>query len=366
MLNQTASADHDPYLWLEDIDSPAAHAWVEARNAQALAALCDDQFEADRAAMLAILDAPDRIAYVRQRGGFVYNFWQDAQNPKGIWRRTSLAGYRSDTPEWETLIDVDALARAEGEDWVWQGCTSLPPEHRHCLVQLSRGGADATVTREFDLVDKRFVPDGFSLPEAKGGAAFVDADTLLVTSALGGEEFQTTSGYARTVRRWRRGTPFEEAPVIFSGERTDMIVYGWCAHSPARSRTILAQKPEFFRQRLFVEEAGALQRIDIPDDAIFAFGPACPTPNLRSDWTIGTDTYPAGALLVIGFDEFMAGRRDFSVLFRPTERCFLQHFDAARDVIALNILDNVRSRIWLARCRGGTWRVEPVEDFPEM
>src|SRR5262249_49102332 len=155
-----------------------------ARNAETEKALCDDQFERDRTALLAILNAPDRVPWIAQSGQHVYNFWQDEQNPKGLWRRTTLASYRSATPDWEVMLDIDALAKADGEDWVWHGCTTLPPAHRYGLVQLSRGGADASVMREFDLVDKRFVDGGFVLPEAKGDAAWLDHDTLLVSTAL--------------------------------------------------------------------------------------------------------------------------------------------------------------------------------------
>src|SRR5580693_2858696 len=165
-----APVETDPFAWLEQVASPEARAWVAGR------------------------------------GRHLYNFWRDDRNPKGLWRRTTLASYRTSAPEWEVLLDLDALAKVEGEDWVWGSCVSLPPEHRLGLVHLSRGGADAVVIREFDLAEKRFVKGGFALPEAKGGAAWVDADTLLVSSAFGGEPFQTASGYARTVRRWRRGT----------------------------------------------------------------------------------------------------------------------------------------------------------------
>ena len=203
------NAADDPYLWLEEIDSPQARAWVEARNGETTAALCDAAFDRDRASILEILDAPDRIPWIYESGPLVYNFWQDGEHRKGIWRRTTLASYRTDNPDWETLLDIDLLAKSEGEDWVWRGCSTLPPEHRHGLVQLSRGGADAVVMREFDLAEKRFVDGGFYLPEAKGNAAWLDPDTILVSSALGGEEFETNSGYPRTVRRYRRGTPFE-------------------------------------------------------------------------------------------------------------------------------------------------------------
>jgi prolyl oligopeptidase len=355
----------DPYLWLEDIDGAEARDWVEARNAETQAALCDDRFEQDRRALLDILNADDRIPWINQRGDAVYNFWQDAAHPKGIWRRTTLADYRNAAPQWETVLDLDALAREEGEDWVWHGCVAQPPEYRRGLVQLSRGGADAIVMREFDLAEKRFIADGFALPEAKGDAAWLDPDRLLVATALGGPSFETTSGYARTVRLWRRGTPFAEAPIVFETAREHMFASGWRNHQAATQRTFYMRGLDFIRHELMAEEApGALRRVEVPLDAIVSVHRDWLIVNLRSAWTIGDTTYPAGALLVIGFDAFMAGDRDFTVLFEPSERCFLDSFDAAGEAIAMKLLDNVRSRLVLARYRNGNWRSAPLTGFP--
>ncbi|HYW58982.1 MAG TPA: S9 family peptidase, partial [Xanthobacteraceae bacterium] len=201
----SSDIDDDPHLWLEEIDSPQVREWIAARNAETVGALCDGRFEADREAALAILDADDRIPGIGRLGAYVYNFWKDGAHPKGLWRRTTLDDYRQPDPAWDVLLDVDALAREEGEDWVWAGCTTLPPDYRRGLVQLSRGGSDATAIREFDLDAKRFVADGFSLPESKAWASWIDEDRVLVGSPLGGDDFATESGYARTLRLWRRG-----------------------------------------------------------------------------------------------------------------------------------------------------------------
>jgi prolyl oligopeptidase len=359
--------DDDPFVWLEQVDSLEARAWVEARNAETKDALCDTQFDHDRAALLDILNARDRIPWVVQRGKCVYNFWQDEQNPKGLWRRTTLASYRAAATEWEVIIDIDALARAEGEDWVWRGCTSLPPAHRYGLVQLSRGGADAVVIREFDLAHKRFVEGGFFLPEAKGGAGWLDDNTLLVSAALGGEAFQTASGYARTVRRWQRGTPFEAAPVVFECEPTEMLAWGWREHSPSYPRTCFMRRPDFFRMAFYVEGGdGAQRQLDIPADAYLYVERNWLVLSLRSDWADAGRRYKAGALLVSDIDALLAGNRDFTVLFEPTRTCFLQHFAAAGNAVAFKVLDNVHSRILLAHHQDGSWRVEPVAGLPGM
>jgi prolyl oligopeptidase len=367
MSSNAVSADNDPFIWLEEVDSPQARAWVEARNAETVNVLCDAQFERDRTTLLDILNAQDRIPWIVQRARFAYNFWQDEQNPKGLWRRTTLASYRTPAPEWEVVLDVDVLAKAEGEDWVWRGCTSLPPAHRYGLVQLSRGGADAVVIREFDLADKRFVEAGFFLPEAKGGAAWLDDNTLLVSTAIGGEPFQTTSGYARTVRRWHRGTAFEAAPVVFECERTEMAAWAWREHSPSYPRTCFMRRRDFFTMAFYVEDRNGAQRhVDIPADAYLYIERNWLVLNLRSDWALAERNYKAGTLLVIDIDALLAGSRDFTVLFEPTRTCFLQHFAAAGNAVAFKVLDQVRSRILLARQQNGAWRVEPVPGLPGM
>jgi prolyl oligopeptidase len=359
--------EQDRYLWLEEMDSPKVFAWRDARNAETIKGLCDDQFERDRETVLAILNAPDRIPWVSRRGRFLYNFWRDEEHPKGLWRRTTLENYRTAKPEWEIILDVDALARSENEDWVWGGATALPPEFRRCLVRLSRGGSDAAVTREFDLEGKRFVSGGFDLPEAKGSASWLDGDSLLVSSSLGGESFQTISGYSRTVRLWRRGTVFDQAPVIFQCDRKDMAASGWRTLGPKRQHTLFMRQIDFFSQHLFVANAsGQPQRLDIPADAYAGVHGDWLVLNLRSDWSVGGETYAAGALLTIELDAFTAGVRDFTVLFKPTKTAFLQGFSTGGDAIAFSILDNVRSRIQIARLEGGRWRTAAVEGFPEL
>jgi prolyl oligopeptidase len=352
------------------VDSEQSRKWVAARNAETEKALCDDQFQRDRTAILDILNAPDRIPLIAMTGGHVHNFWRDERNPKGLWRRTTLASYRTTTPDWELMLDLDALAKAEGEDWVWGGCLTLPPAHRYGLMSLSRGGADAAVVREFDLKEKRFVDGGFSLPEAKGSATWIDGDTLLVSSALGGDALQTESGYARTVRRWRRGTPFAEAPVVFECGRTDMSVSAWHQHSPRFPRTGFSRQIDFFHQTVFVEDGGSLRKVEIPSDATMDVERNWITVSLRSDWEVSGKHYKAGSLLVADFDALLAGRHDFTVLFEPTPTSFLESYSAAGDVVAIQVLDNVQTRILFARHRGetqsGSWKVEPAAGLPGL
>src|SRR5579862_4537850 len=175
-----AAPDDDPYLWLEEIEGARALAWVTEQNARTLARYGDARFVADRDTLTALYDRPDNLPYVVRRGPYLYNFWKDAQNPRGLWRRTTLESFRRDQPQWEILLDLDRLAAREGEDWVWGGASTLPRTHDRAILRLSRGGGDAVVLREFDTEARDFVSDGFSLPEAKGGSEWLDQDTLLL------------------------------------------------------------------------------------------------------------------------------------------------------------------------------------------
>ena len=211
----SATAAADPYLWLEDIEGDRAMQWVKAHNTTSLGTLrSDPRYEKLHADALRIVEATDRIATPDIRGHTIYNFWQDPTHVRGILRRTTPASYRSANPEWETVLDVDTLSAREGANWVWHGTTCLRPEERRCLVALSNGGKDADQMREFDVVTKQFVDGGFRLPESKGGATWVDENTLLIWRDFGPGTL-TKSGYPFVVKRLERGKPFDQAVEVF-------------------------------------------------------------------------------------------------------------------------------------------------------
>lgn len=221
---------------------------MRAHNAPTLKEYCDEQFERMRAEALEVLDTDTRIPYVRRRGEFLYNFWRDAVHPRGLWRRTTLDSYRSDSPDWDVLIDVDHVGRVDGESWVWAGATVLEPDHTRALIGLSRGGADAVVIREFDMVAREFVADGFVLPEAKTYISWADPDTVLVGTDFGDDSL-TESGYPRLVKRWRRGQPLAEAETFFEGARTDVMVAASVDRTPGFERTLLRRALDFSMTR---------------------------------------------------------------------------------------------------------------------
>ncbi|HTP78145.1 MAG TPA: hypothetical protein VMJ73_14340, partial [Rhizomicrobium sp.] len=218
---QGADSVDDPYLWLEDIHGTKPLAWVSEQNAHSTGILkADPDYQNDYNAILKVMDAPDRIPGGSLDRGFVRNFWQDAANPKGLWRQTTIASYESAAPQWDVLLDVDKLAADEKENWVLGGiATSV--SFRHALLSLSRGGGDAHVTREFDPRTRSFVTDGFNLPEAKSDATYVGDDTVLFATDFGAGTM-TKSGYPRIVKLWTRGTPIDRARTVYEGTVDDV------------------------------------------------------------------------------------------------------------------------------------------------
>ena len=242
---------------------------MDAQTQATLARLTDARYAADRDTLRELLDRPDNLPVPTRRGGLLYNFWRDAAQPRGLWRRTTLESFRTDAPDWDILLDLDALAAAEGEDWVWGGAGTLPPEHRRAILRLSRGGSDAVVLREFDLERREFVPDGFSLPEAKSGTDWLDQETLLLHTALAG---MTNSGYARTVQLWRRGEDWSAAPVLFE---TDPASMGACGRlrPRRRDRLVFIEQLGFFDTAVWIgDSTGPKQRIELPSDAELRLG----------------------------------------------------------------------------------------------
>ena len=360
-----AAEPPDENLWLEEVLGEKPLAWVRERNAETAAALAPHGLAALEARLLAILDSDARIPQVTRRGRWLYNLWQDAKNPRGLWRRTTLDEYRKAAPAWEAVLDVDALGAADGQPWTWHGATCLRPDFRRCLVSLSRGGSDAVVVREFDAEKKAFVEGGFTLPEAKSQVAWIDADSIYVGTDFGPGSM-TTSGYPRVAKVWRRGTPLAAATTLAEGRPEDVSVSAWRDDTPGFVRDFVTRAPTFFTSELSLVRGGKLVRIDKPDSAEAAPWRDLLLVALRDDWTVGGRTYKAGALLAAGFDAFLAGERKLEVLFEPTGHRSLAGYATTRSHLYLNALDDVRSRVERLTRRDGAWRREPVAGLPEV
>ncbi|GLW91497.1 prolyl oligopeptidase family serine peptidase [Actinokineospora globicatena] len=359
--------DADPYLWLEDVTGEEALDWVRARNAETTAVLTDgERFETTKARLLEVLDADDRIPYPRRRGAYLYNFWQDAAHPRGLWRRTTLEQYRTAKPEWTVLLDVDALGESEGENWVWKSASVLKPDYNLALVELSRGGADATVVREFDIRTGEFVADGFTLPEAKSRVSWIDGDSVYVGTDFG-EGSLTTSGYPRIVKRWRRGTPLAEAETVFEGKPEDVSVYAFRDHTPGFERDFVGRFPDFFTSEEFaVTPSGDLARIEVPLDANVDVHRDWLLITLRSDWTVDGKTYLSGSLLAADYTAFMAGGRDLTELFVPDEHTSLSGTAWTRNHLVLAELSDVKTRLEVLTPGPGEWSRAELPGAPEV
>jgi prolyl oligopeptidase len=360
----TPPPQDDPGLWLEDVTGEKPLEWVKGLNERSTAELSSTpDFTAMQERFLAILDSRERIPGVSRIGERYYNFWRDAQHPRGLWRRTTLAEYRKPQPAWETVLDLDALAASEKENWVWGGARVLSPSNDRCLVSLSRGGADAKVVREFDLVTRSFVVGGFELPESKSDVGWIDRDRLHVGMAFDSTTM-TTSGYPRQVREWRRGTPLSAATLLFEGALEDVAVGAYHDPTPGFERDFLTRGMTFYTNELWFQRGEQRIKIDKPDDAEANVWREWMFVQLRTAWTTGGRTWPAGSLIVTRFEDFLAGQRAFTALFTPTPRTSLAGYTTTRGAVVLNVLDQVRSRLAVARPGSAGWKVEPVQGLP--
>lgn len=345
----------DPYLWLEEVDSDAALAWVREQNARTSLELeASPHFEPLRARLLAVYNSQARIPAVTRRGDYLYNFWRDTRNVRGLWRRTTLDEYRKAEPLWETVLDVDALAAAENENWVWSRVDCAYPNYDRCLLSMSRGGGDAVVVREFDTSAKQFVRDGFALPAAKNRVCWRDRDTIYIGTDFGPGSL-TDSGYPRIVKSWRRGTPLDQAITVLEGMPSDVSVTGWVIHERERRREFVTRTLTFFESEHFLQQGDDLVRLEVPSDAkVSAFEDQILV-TLRSHWSVGGRQFPAGALLAMDLQRFVAGGRDFTLLFEPAPRRSLTYYTGTRNFLLLNELDNIRGRLYALRFEDGAW-----------
>ena len=355
----------DAYIWLEDVEGEEALAWVEEQNAASLGHLESlPFFEPLRQRNLEIYNSDERIAAPAMRGDYVYNFWRDEDNIRGRWRRMLLDDYIDGSDDWELVLDLDKLAEGEDEDWVWKGAQCLRPEYRRCLLNLSRGGADAVVVREFDVETKTFVMDGFSIPEAKHRVSWIDQDAVWVGSDFG-EGSLTDSGYPRTARLWRRGEPIEEATEIFAGEQSDVAAGVYRTWDRDKSYDVAYRTPSFFETLSYLYMGdGEFLRIDIPDDADFlGVMNGQMLVQLKTDWQLGETTYPQAALMAIDFARFMAGDRDFEVLVVPGKSMAIPRggIVTTRDYVIVRLIDDVVSKLKRFSFTDGKWVSEDVE-----
>jgi prolyl oligopeptidase len=352
----------DPYLWLEEVTGDKALAWAKQRSDQALGLLGSAEQNTLRERLLSIYNSQDKLPYAWKRGAHLYNFWQDAQHKRGLWRRTSLDEYKKKEPRWEVLVDLDALAETEKENWVFGGVTWFEPKYTRALLKLSRGGGDAVVVREYDVVAKAFVKGGFELPEAKSFVAWKDLDTLYVGTDFGPGSL-TSSGYPRIAKLWKRGTPLSAATTVFEGQSGDVGVGAARDVHQGRTVDLVSRNITFFSNEVYMLDGDKPSRIEKPDDAEVSFFQDFVLIQLRSAWTEAGTTWPAGSLLAAPLASYRAGKRELQAVYTPAPNRSLSDWSGTKNALLLNVLEDVHSKVQVARFQQGRWA---ITDLPEI
>lgn len=366
-----AEEPHDEFLWLEDIHGETALEWVRERNARTDALLLTPAYADREARVLEVLDSADRIAMVGKRGSWYYNFWRDEVNPRGLWRRTDWESYRRGAPVWEVMLDVDALCAQEGTTWLWSGAQFLRPaageEYRHAMIALSPDGGDAVSYREFDVTTRSFVSDGFVLPTAKTRLSWVDLDTLYVGTDTGPGSMTDSSypGAARLLRRGESVADLAAKQPLFSVP-LDHLSAG-VSHSsvPGFERDVAYDVIDFFNSRTYLRQGEEWVHIDVPDDMNVSLHHEWLLLRPRTEWNVAGTAYPAGSLLVISLESFLAGSRELRTIFSPTAAESLQSWSWTQDFLLLNLLADVSSKILVLDPRT-EWSARELDACPPL
>lgn len=344
--HEIAPEPADPFLWLEEIDGPAARDWAAERTAETEASFAGETRTALETRLTGILQDPDRLVVPSRHGDLMYDLWRDAENPRGLWRRTSRASFAAGTPTWEVLLDIDALGREEGTAWAFAGAAHGPAGTGRALVRLSPDGGDAAVVREFDLDARNFVDDTpFTLDAEKTMIAWVDRDTLLVATALHGGGV-TDSGYPISARAWRRGEPLEDAPPIVTGVASDVGVFTHVDHTGGTATPMVVIAHDFFHSESWVWDGGEPSLLAVPQDANVDVHGELVTVRTTTPWQIGDTTHPSGTLLIGPLETVTEGDGSgLRVAFAPTDTAVLETWTWTRTRLVLTILDRVQSRL---------------------
>ena len=340
--NAMTATPADPYLWLEDVEGAKQLEWVREQNKSVEKYTQTPEFKRLQSDILAMMDSKEKIPGARKLGDRYYNLWNDETNPRGLWRRTTLDEYRKPNPQWETVLDLDALGKAENVNWIMKN-VDCPPPYDRCLIELSRGGADAVVVREFDLNTKSFVADGFTLPEAKGSVRYLDKDTVFVSTDFGPGSM-TLSGYPRMVKVWKRGTPLSSATSVYEVAEKDMMASA--GHDWQNGRNFVYRVPDFYTNEVF--EMGAdhkLTKIPAPDTAEKTVVGDWLLIKPRFDYTVNGKTHKTGSLIATPYADFMAGKSAFVTLFEPDAKTSLSGFSATKNYLVINTLRDVKNEL---------------------
>jgi len=355
----------DTFIWLEDRNSDRSLQWVAAQNAMSVSELqSDPSYQQAFDTALKLMTAEDNIAVGSELRGKVYNFWQDKKNALGLWRRTSVASYRTREPKWETILDFDELAAKEGVKWVFNGASRLYPDFSRCLLSMSPDGGDAAVMREFDIESRQFVEGGFNAPASKSSYSFLDIDTVMVGAAFS-EADQTSSGYPRVVKLWKRGQTHEQAQPIFEVDKDDLAAGGGVDYDGDRRLVMIQRVIDFYRAHYFLRtDDGANRRIPLPEDlAQSALFKSQVLFCVRTPWeTPGGVNCVPDAIYSFDIDHWLETGElgPVETVLERRDRVSVGGMANTRDRLFINLMDNVRGKVIAARRVKGSWKLETV------
>lgn len=365
-FTQFMQAQEDQYQWLEDVDSQQSMNFVNELSEATFARLsAEADYQSIYERNLAIYNSTERIAYPSILGNYVYNFWKDKNHVRGIWRRATLDSYLSGEPSWETLLDIDALSEKDNIKWVYKGSNGLYPDYERFLVQLSNGGGDAVIIKEFDVNTKEFVPDGFSIAESKGGASYIDKNTLIVATNFG-EGSMTQSGYPSKVKIWKRGTELSQATSIFKGKSTDLGSWGGVLRDGDKTYTLISNSLTFYTSNTYVWDGSQAIKIDLPEDASTSgILNNQLLVELKSDWTVDSQSYKTGTLLSLNFSALLKGKKIIQVVVEPDAFSSIASVSTTKNTLLVNLLSNVTSQLHIFSFSDGKWTNKQV-DAPKL
>lgn len=366
VLQNLYSQETDKFQWLEDVDSKKSLDWVEQHNKETLEKLTKlGNYKNIYDKSLSILNSSDRIINPSFHGQYIYNFWQDKEHVRGIWRRTAVKDYINGKPKWDVLLDIDALSKKDDIKWVFKGASGLYPNYDKYIISLSKGGGDAVIYKEFDANKKEFIPNGFSLPESKGSASYWDENTLIVSTNFG-EGTMTTSGYPKQVKLWKRGTDLKEATLLIDGATSDVSVGGYRVKDGDNSYLFINQGVTFYSNKNFIWLNNKLIKLDIPDDAnINNLLNNQLIVHLKSDWKVNNTLYKQGTLISLNFTQLIDGKKEIQSIYVPDQFSNIEGVNVTKNKLLVNVLKNVKSELYVIGFKNGKWEKikVPAPDF---
>ena len=353
----------DPYIWLEEVEGTDALDWVRSQNKITEARYAEsEEFSSTYEELLEEYQSTDRIPYASVQGGKMYNFWRDEKNVRGVWRRTTIESYKTENPEWETLLDIDELAKKENQNWVYKGSDCLAPNYDRCLLSLSIGGKDAVVVREFDLVNKVFVEDGFNTVESKQYSSWINENQIMIATDFG-EGTMNESGYPKQVKLWTRGENLYEIAPIFDGDYTKIFSFPFSSIRPDGNYFGIVEGPTFFTKVLYLLKDEELIKLDLPlkMDVSGTFKGSLIV-SLDEDWR----GYSSGSLVAVNIEDALnqeISDASIELIFAPTEKRFMQGVRLGKNEIYVNVLDNINGKILHYEKIGPNWSESEIRSF---